>query len=195
MESAEALLKIFISLFIVMVPFASLPAFLKLTKSSHWKDRSRAADKAVVVSALVLLLCTAFGPWVLSAIGVSLDSFRIAGGVMLFLIATQFVLGISFAKEEHEKLDVALVLIAVPLITGPGAITTAILLSTTPGIGVELVLAGITLVSVANWILFRFAEQIHNRIGQQGEEVVTRLMGLLLGSIAVEFIRKGWLGA
>ena len=194
METAETLLKVFISLFIVTVPFASLPPFLKLTKRMHWKDQAHAADKAALVSAAVLIVCTILGPWMLEAIGVGLGSFRIAGGVMLFLIALQFVLGLSFTKEEHEKIDVALVLIAVPLITGPGAITTAVLFSTTPGIGIILVLAGISLASVANWLVLRFAQQIHNFIGTQGEEILTRLMGLLLGSIAVEFIRKGWIG-
>lgn len=187
----DALLRVFISLFVVMEPFASIPVFLKLTRNMHWKERSEAATKAVVVAAITLVIFTAIGPWVLQTLGVTMKSYLIAGGVMLFFIAAQFVLGLSFAKEEHEKLDIALVVIAVPLITGPGAMTMAILLSTMNSL--ELVLEGALLASFGTWLVLRLAQPIHNLMGTQGEEILTRLMGLLLGSIAVEFIVRGWL--
>ncbi len=187
------ILRVFIALFVVMEPFASLPVFLKLTKHMHWKDRNYAADKASLVATITLVVFTILGPWVLAILGVTIKSYLIAGGVMLFLIATQFVLGLSFAREEPDKLDVGLVLIAVPLITGPGAMTTAILLSATNSI--QVVVAGALFASLATWLVLRFADRIHKLMGVQGEEILTRLMGLLLGSIAVEFIRRGWLGA
>jgi multiple antibiotic resistance protein len=188
----DELIRVFIAIFVVMEPFASLPAFLTMTRNMHWKDRNRAANKAVVVAALTLVIFTLIGPGALGVLGVSMKSFQVAGGVMLFFIAAQFVLGFQIAKEEHEKLDVAVVLIAVPLITGPGAMTTAVILSANEGLNV--VIAGALLASAACWVVFRFASTFHRILGVQGEEILTKLMGLLLGSIAVEFIRSG-LGA
>ncbi|MCX6777707.1 MAG: MarC family protein [Candidatus Micrarchaeota archaeon] len=186
----EPVVRAFVALFFVMQPFASINAFLSLTKNMHSRDRANAANKAVLAAALTLIIFTIIGPFILEILGVSLESFQIAGGIMLFLISLQFVLGLNVQKETPGKIDVAVVLIGVPLITGPGAMTAAILLSKTEGL--NAVIWGAVLASLATFIVLRYAERIHRFIGPQGEEIMTRLMGLLLGSIAMEFIRKGF---
>jgi len=185
----DPLLRAFVALFVIMDPFSSLPVFMSLTKNLRARERARAANKAALVAGATLVFFTIFGPILLEALGITVTSFQVAGGIMLFLVAIQFVLGISFAKEENQKLDVAVVLIAVPLITGPGAMTTAIILSATLGL-VPVILA-VLFASFATLLVLRLANPLHNFIGVQGAEIMSRLMGLLLGAIAVEFIRNG----
>ncbi len=185
----DSLVRAFVALFVIMDPFSSLPVFISMTKNLRARERAHAADRAALVAGATLIFFTIFGPALLEALGITAKSFEVAGGIMLFLVAIQFVLGVSFGKDENKKLDVAVVLIAVPLITGPGAMVTAIVLSATLGLGV--VLLAVVLSSLVTWIVLRFANPIHKVVGTQGAEIMSRLMGLLLGAIAVEFIRTG----
>jgi len=185
----DYIVKAAIALFIIMDPFSSLPVFIALTRNIPNGNRGLAANKAALVAGVTLLVFTLIGPAFLSVIGVSMQSFTIAGGVLLLLMAISIVMGISYGKGEEHKVDVAVVLIAVPLITGPGAMTTAIILAAK--YGTDSVMAAIALSTVATWLMLRSAEPIYRAIGKSGNEVLSRISGLLLAAIAVEFIRTG----
>jgi len=179
-------------LIVMMDPFASLPVFLSMTKRVPNREKGAAADRAALVAGLTLIAFTLAGPPFLGLIGVSMESFMVGGGIMLLLIAISMVLGINFSQGEEQHVDVAVVLVAVPLITGPGAMTTAIILAGKTGL--DNVLVAIVLASVAMWLVLRAADRVYRTIGQAGNEVISRISGLLLSAIAVEFIRHG-LGA
>lgn len=179
-----------IVLFVIMDPFASLPAFLALTRRIPNKDKYASATKASVVAGMTLILFTLAGPPFLSLIGVTMQSFMVAGGLMLLLIAILMVLGVNYGQNDEKKLDVAAVLIAVPLITGPGAMTAAIILAA--AYGLENVIGAIVVATVAMWVVLKASQTIYAKLGPSGTEVSSRISGLLLAAIAVEFIRNAF---
>ena len=186
----ELIVRAAIVLFVIMDPFASLPAFLSLVKRIPNKDRNASATKAAAVAGITLMVFTLAGPPFLSLIGVTVQSFMVAGGMMLLLISMLMVLGISYGQMEEKKLDVAAVLIAVPLITGPGAMTAAIILSAAYGIG--NVMVAIAISTLAMWIVLKTSGVIYWKLGPSGTEITSRISGLILEAIAVEFIRNAF---
>jgi len=178
-----------IALFIIMDPFSSLPVFLALTRNIPNRQKAFAANRAALVAGITLLTFTLIGPTFLSIIGVTMQSFTIAGGVLLLLMAISIVMGFDRVQGGEQKMDVAVVLIAVPLITGPGAMTTATILAVK--YGTENVLLAILLSTLGTWLILRAADRIYKFIGKSGNEVLSRITGLLLAAIAVEFIRTG----
>ncbi|VVC04063.1 MarC family integral membrane protein [Candidatus Burarchaeum australiense] len=183
------IIKAAVALFIIMDPFSSLPVFIALTRSIPNRDRGLAANRATLVAGATLLVFTLIGPAFLSIIGVTMQSFTIAGGVLLLIMAISIVMGIDYGRGVEQKMDVAVVLIEVPLITGPGAMTTAIILAAK--YGTDTVVAAIVLSTIATWLMLRSANAIYGVIGKSGNEVLSRISGLLLSAIAVEFIRSG----
>ncbi|MFA6035489.1 MAG: MarC family protein [Candidatus Micrarchaeia archaeon] len=177
-------------LFLMMDPFASLPVFLTMLRHIPAREKAFAANKAALVAGVTLIVFTIIGPTFLSLIGVSMASFMVGGGILLLLMSIAMVMGITFGENREEKMDVAIVLIAVPLITGPGAMTTATILAAT--YGMYDVLLAIVLATAAMWIVLKCADAIYRFIGPSGNEVLSRISGLLLAAIAVEFIRNGW---
>ncbi|MDO8340271.1 MAG: MarC family protein [Candidatus Burarchaeum sp.] len=186
---ATHILKAAIALFIIMDPFSSLPVFLALTRNIPNRAKAFAANRAALVAGITLLTFTLVGPTFLSIIGVTMQSFTIAGGVLLLLMAISIVMGLDRVQGGEQKMDVAVVLIAVPLITGPGAMTTAIILATK--YGTDNVLLAILLSTLGTWLILRAADMVYKVIGKSGNEVLSRISGLLLAAIAVEFIRTG----
>jgi multiple antibiotic resistance protein len=186
----DELMKAFVAIFVIMDPFASLPPFIALTKGMTPEARVSAANTAALVAGCTLVFFTLFGPALLDFMGITMSSFQIAGGIMLMLIAIQFVLGVSFSKEEQNReVNAAIVLIGVPLLCGPGVMTTAILLSSS--LGLQTVIIASIAATFVTWIILNMASPIYRIIGVHGSEIMSRLMGLLLGAIAIEFIKKG----
>lgn len=188
MELLSSIVQAFVTIFVIMDPFASVGVFHSMTRSLSPKKRAEAARTAVFSAGAALLAFIAVGPFLLNAMGISLDHFKIAGGVILFLIALEFVLGISFPREK-KKTDLAIVVIGVPLITGPGVLTASILLATTVGYVVTVIAALIALL-ITIIILWK-SEVILKFLGDTGSEIFSRIMGLLLAAIAVQFILSG----
>jgi len=185
----EHILRAAAMLFIMMDPFASLPVFISLTKRMPNRDMALAANRAALVAGGTLIAFTLLGPSFLSLIGVEIQNFMIGGGILLLLIAISMVMGIDYGQRGEQKMDVGIVLIAVPLITGPGAMTLATILSSTYGMDDTLV--AIALSTIGMWAVLRAAEKIYRYIGTSGNEVLSRISGLVLAAIAVEFIRDG----
>jgi multiple antibiotic resistance protein len=178
----------FIAIFVVMDPFSSVPVFLSLTKKFSPKKRREAAYVAGAVASLVLFGFLFIGPSLLSIMGIRMESFEIGGGILMLLIAISFALGIDFGKEEETPLEA--VIIGVPLLSGPGAMLTTLLLANT--LGLENTMVAAALCCLASYATLIFSSHIYRVIGRNGLEILSRVMGVLLAAFAVEFIMRGF---
>ena len=175
----------FLLLIIIMGPFTGLPIFLKITDTFDKKRRLQAANKAIGVSLLLFLFFLYFGLGLLAAFGISFEGFRIAGGIVLLLLGIMYMFHINPQAKMSEKYSTEIIVpFAMPLIIGPGVITTTILLVNE--VGYLMTLFGGLLALFTYWIFLRFATPIHRVIGHQGIEVIARFMGLLLMAIAID---------
>ncbi|MGB9577048.1 MAG: MarC family protein [Candidatus Micrarchaeia archaeon] len=188
----EKIVESFIVFLVIMDPFSSLPVFLALTRKFKLSERKRAADKAVLVAALPIIVFALTGTTILSLLGISLPAFRIAGGIVLALMGIQLVLSISVHQEKVRDGSAAGVIIGVPLITGPAVITSTIIFSQQVGVLATIAAAALALAVV--WGVLRSANFFARLLGSQGMQVLTRIMGLLLTAIAVSMIQKGIVG-
>jgi multiple antibiotic resistance protein len=183
----SAILMAFIPLFVVMDPFSSVPVYLSLTKKFSQQKRMEAANVAALVAAGVLVGFLVLGPVLLSYMGIRMESFEIGGGILMLLISISFALGIEYGDKQKTSLEA--VIIGVPLLSGPGTMLTAVLLS--HSLGFWNVLAAGLLSCLASYIILIASSRIYHVIGKNGLEILSRVAGVLLAAFAVEFIRKG----
>ncbi|HSV41927.1 MAG TPA: MarC family protein [Methanomassiliicoccales archaeon] len=174
-------------LFFMFDPFASLPIFISLTKDQSEEDMTRSANRAVLVAALLFVIFAIAGQQVLDLFGVTTDGFRIAGGVVLLMMAVEVIFGLELSKQK--KSDVAWVIIATPVLSGPGVIATAILMVSMYDLPTVL-LAG-TFALMVTWVLLRNAAHIIRLLGHGTIEVMSRIIGLIIAALAVEYIVSG----
>jgi len=181
----------FFSLFVIMDVFGVLPLFLVLSEKLPKTKRTKAASKTLAVAALLLMIFIFGGMNVLNFFNVSLPSFQVAGGLILFIIGIKTVLGLNLgAQKNHVELyEFTTVPMAIPLIVGPGTITTTIIL--VGEYGHLLVALAALLNLLIFWVVFHHANFIYKILGHQGIEVISRIMGLIFTAIAVEFIKEG----
>lgn len=193
-------LKCFIALFTIIDPIGGAPFFLSITAGYTEIERRKIALRASLTVLITLSLFLFFGPYLLSLFNISLSSFKIAGGILLFLTAMEMLLGkVRSAKatpEEEtrvqEKEDVSVVPLGIPYLAGPGAITTVIILTEGENLSEKLmVFLSITLVSGITYIILSHSSKIFKFFGELGTKAVVRLLGLILASIAVEYIFHG----
>src|SRR3989338_2675871 len=187
----DELLKSFITLFVIMDPFGNLPILISLMKGMKEKERTKNIYRAVLVASILLFIFLFFGVYIFKFFNISINSFIIAGGIILLVVCIQYVLGLRFLKEK--SIDIASVPLGTPLLTGPGVITSTIILVNEYGMLITAIAAIATL--AATLIILRFSSHIYRLIGEHWSNVLSRIMGLILAAIAVEFIRKGILGA
>jgi multiple antibiotic resistance protein len=174
-------------LFFIFDPFASIPIFICMTKDLDDRQKTSSANRAVLVAALLFVIFAVLGTNLLGVFSVTLDGFRIAGGIVLLLMAIEIIFSLSFTKNQDA--DVAWVIIATPILTGPGVITTAILLVAKYDLLTTLIAGVFSL--IITWILLRNAGAIIKIIGHQAIEIFSKIIGLLLAAMAVEFIMRG----
>lgn len=177
-----------ISLFIVIDPVGNIPLFLTLTKNMNSNERQRAFKTAILTSMALLLVFALLGHQILLFFNISIGEFMIAGGVLLMIIAVKILLG--GWKEEGPPESVGAVPLACPLIVGPGAVTTTIVLLGTVGFVNTLIAILVNLLLV--WLVLRFIEPINRFLGRAGSEVVARVMAILIASIAVGYVFRGF---
>ncbi len=183
----------FVTLFVIMDPFASLPAFITLTKRFNDSQRMKAANKAVLIAGILALIFLFAGTALLDALGISLSSFRIAGGILLSLLGLETVLGFSFNHgEKKQDLNAVAVLVATPLLTGPGLLSSLILLSSQFGYWIPL--SAVLTALALSWVILHYSHLLQRVVGHQIIDVSSKVMGLLLVGIGIEFIRGGLLG-
>lgn len=189
------------SLFFILDPFANIPIFSALTKNFSLHDRVKTVRKSHLIAFLAFVFFCLFGNFIFNYLGIQFSSFKIAGGILLFLISMEMLFGYKtrteMTEDEHdsaeEKENVAITPLAIPLIAGPGAITTGIvLLSKAVGVSqlAEFVIgaAGAFLLS---YLMLRHSDPVRNVLGPIGLKVLTRIMGLLLMSLAIQFVING----
>jgi multiple antibiotic resistance protein len=191
-----------LTLFVVVDPVGLTPTFLAITHGLPRAARRSVALRASLIAGAILIGTALIGDWLFRMLGISLAAFRIAGGLLLFTIAFEMLFGVRMrregeaaeqALEEHVR-NVAAFPLAIPLLAGPGAITATVLLAGRADgnlILLGVLLAVVALVAVACFVAFIFAGQIGRLLGMTGNIVLSRLLGVLLAALAVQFVVDG----
>lgn len=190
--------KIFLGLFAILDPIGAIPMLIAFTADADRQKRLRVAQLASLAVGGILLAVLLVGELALEFFGISIHSFRTAGGIVLLLMAVGMLFGnrLEVAGDGDATSSIAIVPLSTPLLAGPGAISAVIVdAHKGSGTGHYLVLsAEIVLLAFTVWLTFRIAPWLAQRLGKIGINVFTRLMGLLLAAIAVEFIAGGLRG-
>jgi len=202
METLESFLRILIPLLIIMDPIGNLPFFIMFTKDNTKKEKRKIAALSCITAGTILVIFAFTGDFLLRLFGISIRSFQIAGGFIFFIYALQMLglipSGIKTSEEEEregeEKESAALVPLGTPLLAGPGAITAVLVWQNQPVYyaGPIIIFIAIVISCIITFFTFCFAQKISDILGVGGIRVITRLMGLLLGVIAVEFMVRGF---
>jgi len=180
--------KILMALFVIMDPFGSIPIFLLVTEGMDGRKVSRAAGYAVGVAGLVLFFFLFLGDPLFRVLRVEFSSLRIGGGLVLGVLGMELVLGRSLLKKE-VKGSPALSLIGTPMLTGPGVIVSTMIFVKTYGY-LPVLFASFPLLFLS-WMVLRLSSFFHRVLGKDGIEILSRLMGLLLVTIAVDLVMGG----
>lgn len=199
------LITAFVTLFVIIDPLGMTPIFVALTQGMTPARRRAIALRACITSALILTLFTAFGEALLGFVGISMPAFRIAGGLLLFLTALDMLFErrtkrregqAEEADEDDESDDPSVFPLAIPLIAGPGSIASMILLAgQQPGIeGFAWILGVMLSVLLLVFLLFLTASVLERALGRTGINIITRLLGMLLAALAVQFVLDGLRG-
>ncbi len=184
--SVSVLVKTFVAVFVLADAVGNIPILLVLTKGMEPQKRNKVIDKAIVVAIGVLLLFALAGQFILNYLDVSFGSLRVAGGLLLLLISLKMLQGESDTPIIDHDRDVAITPLALPLLAGPGTLTTVMLLiseAANPNLSVVL---GILAAMFVSWLILRLANTIDKFIGAEGEVIITQLLGFLLAALAVE---------
>ncbi len=197
--SPELAVTAFVTLFVIIDPVGLTPLFVALTRGMAPHERHSVGLRALVVSFAVLALFGVVGEGLLGAVGIGMPAFRIAGGLLLFLTAVDMLFERRQPRREknaQEALldDPTVFPLATPLIAGPGALATMILLvGQHPGdVAAQLTVFGtMALVLAITYLLFLAGGLIERVLGHTGVNVVTRLLGMLLAALAVQFVLDG----
>ena len=198
----ELFLSAFATLFVVIDPPGCAPIYAGLTKGATLAQQRSMAIRAVVIASAILLVFALVGEALLKTLGISLNAFRIAGGIMLFIIALEMVFEKRQERREDrankimetpEVEDVSVFPMGMPMIAGPGSIATVMLLgSRGDGAGeTAVVFAALGLVLVLTLIALRAAGPLMRLLGAKIESVITRLLGVLLSALAIQFVIDG----
>jgi multiple antibiotic resistance protein len=198
----DLFLSAFITFFVVIDPPGCAPIYASLTKGANAQQRRIMAIRATLVAAMILFVFALFGEKLLAALHIELNSFRVAGGIMLFLIAIDMVFEKRTERREEraqkiidtpEIEDVSIFPMAMPMIAGPGSIASVMLLmSQNEGIQrASVILAALAFVLVLTLLALLAAGPIMRVLGQQAEAVITRLLGVLLAALAAQFVIDG----
>ncbi len=200
MERLQLALITFTSVLFIVDPIAVIPAYLVITQHETPAQRRRTATRACIAAAILLIGFGLAGRLLFAVLGITLAAFRVAGGFILGLVALDMLRAQRSTQESAAEIaegtakeDVALTPLAMPMLAGPGAISTIMVLAgqaTTFSQSVA-VYASIVLTAFASWITLRVGERLMTKMGQTGIRVMTRIMGLLLAAVAAQFILTG----
>jgi multiple antibiotic resistance protein len=179
-----------IALFVVMDPIGSVPLFIAMTQKMEKKERLAVTKTAVITAAILLVVFAVAGTQILSIFGVTIASFMVAGGVLLFIVAIELLTHgewrFGSAGSQGES---GVVPLAFPLLAGPGAITAVIISFQTSGIVVTAL--SIAIVVGITALILRYVDRIYKVLGRRGSIIVTRVFAVFIAAIAVQFIVQG----
>jgi multiple antibiotic resistance protein len=191
-----------VTLIVVVDPVGLVPTFLAVTQGLPQQARRHIALRAAIIAAAILAGTALVGDWLLHQLGITLPAFRIAGGLLLFAVASEMVFGVRIerqskqaedALEEHVR-NVAAFPLAIPLMAGPGAITATLLLAgqaRSDPIALAVLIGVVMLVCVLCLGVFLLANRVDRLLGITGNVVLSRLLGVLLAALAVQYVIDG----
>ena len=198
----DYLVSALVTLAVVVDPVGLVPTFLAVTHGLPQQARRRIAVRASIIAAAILAGTALLGDWLLRQLGITLPAFRIAGGLLLFAVASEMVFGVRTerqskqaedALEEHLR-NVAAFPLAIPLMAGPGAITATLLLAGQASgkpISLAILIAVVVAVCALCLGVFLLANRVDRLLGVTGNVVSSRLLGVLLAALAVQFVIDG----
>ena len=198
----EFLISALVTLVVVVDPLGLVPTFLAITHSLPERSRRVVALRACLIAVAILAGSALIGDWLLRTLSIGLPAFRIAGGLLLFSIASEMVFGVRIGRQSKEAEDaieehvrnIAAFPLAIPLMAGPGAITATVLLAGRAGgdpLRLVVLLAVIAVVLALCFMVFAFAARIARLLGTTASVVLSRLLGVLLAALAVQFVIDG----
>ncbi len=198
----EYLISAVVTLIVVVDPIGLAPTFVAVTAGIPDLARRQVALRAAVIAGGILTGTALIGDWLLRQLGITLPAFRIAGGLLLFSIASEMVFGVRIerqskaaeqAVEEHVR-NIAAFPLAIPLLAGPGALTATILLSGQAAfrpLYIGILIAVIAAVAALCLVVFLLAARIERALGTTGNVLLSRLLGVLLAALAVQYVIDG----
>jgi multiple antibiotic resistance protein len=176
-------------LFVILDPSLSIPIFSAMTQGQSQTEINRQALIAAAVAGALMYIFLFFNFVIFDVLGITLPSFQVAGGILLFILGIQMALGIDIGQSKERKKSVAGVVIGTPLLCGPGTITTVLLLSN--DYGILIVAIAIVLCIAATWLILRFSSPIQKILGECVTDIMGRVLGMLLAAIAIKIITAG----
>ena len=189
MDFISELSKAIVALFIIVDPFGNIPIFVGLTENVPELQRKKIYNTAVIVGMILLLVFAFTGQEILTFFSVSIYSFYVAGGILLLIVAIRILITGSMHENVESLESLGAVPIAIPLLVGPGAITTTILDLQIYDITVTVL--AVVIVLAVTWFILRYINQIYKLLGKTGSLVISRIMALLIAAIAVQYILTG----
>jgi multiple antibiotic resistance protein len=188
LDFISELIKSVIALFIIVDPLGNIPIFTGLTENMAADNRKKVYNTAVLVGVILLLVFAFTGNVILQLFGLSIWSFEVAGGILLLIIAIRILIsGVHETAESPESIGA--VPIAIPLLVGPGAITTTIF--NLQAYGTIIAIVAVVAVLSLTWIILRYINGIYKFLGKTGSLVIARVMALLIAAIATQYILTG----
>jgi multiple antibiotic resistance protein len=199
---AHFALTAFVTLLVVVDPVGVAPIFVAVTRQLDAQARRRTLARAVMIAFAVTLFFLFAGRWLLSYLGVTVHAFTISGGILLFATALPMLFGQRPALQGPQRgdyrggsqragEDVAVFPLAIPLLSGPGTITTILLLTNQPG---PAPLQSAAVLFLATWLILRTADVLMLRLGESRIHILTRVLGIVLAALAVQFVLEGITG-
>jgi MarC family membrane protein len=200
MELLQFALITFTSVLFIVDPIAVIPTYLVITRDETPLQRRRTALRACIAAAVLLIAFGLAGRFIFQILGITMSAFRVAGGAILWIVAMDMLQAKRSTQESTPEIeegtakeDVAITPLAMPMLAGPGAISTIMVLAgqaRTVGQSVVVYLS-IVLTALVCWLTLRVGERLMTRMGQTGIRVMTRIMGLLLAAVAAQFVLTG----
>ncbi|HMA83303.1 MAG TPA: MarC family protein [Candidatus Thermoplasmatota archaeon] len=194
------ILSIFVGILAIVNPFGNISFFTSLTQGFSVVEKKQVISKAIVAATLTLIVFGLLGSYIFKLFSITIPAFRIAGGLLLFRVAFSMLYGStpgtkSTTEEKEESLEremVGVIPMAIPMLAGPGAISTVMLYVSEGNLNeLLIVFASIFVTMFITFILLRNADKIFNKIGRVGSLAISRIMGLILAAVAVQFLVNG----
>ena len=189
MDFISELAKAIIALFIIVDPFGNIPIFMGLTEKMADTQKKKVYNTATLVGVILLLVFAFTGQEILNIFGLSIYSFEVAGGILLLIIAIRILISGSMHENVESPESLGAVPIAIPLLVGPGAITTTIF--NLQAYGTVTAILAVLIVLSLTWVILRFINGIYRVLGKTGSLVIARVMALLIAAIAIQYILTG----
>jgi multiple antibiotic resistance protein len=178
-----------IALFIIVDPFGNIPIFVGLTENVQDAQKKRVYNTATIVGVILLLVFAFAGTGILTLFGLSIYSFEVAGGILLLIISIRILISGNMHENVESPESIGAVPIAIPLLVGPGAITTTIF--NIQQYDTIIAILAVLVVMAITWITLRYISKVYKFLGKTGSLIIARVMALLIAAIAVQYILTG----